>query len=309
MDGRAVVVGWRTKWWKGEQTLPVHVCHGIANFDEIFLHCRNAADVLSILKSFTVWVSLVDAVDCDLGTFHVDLSELLAMVEDSNSEFGAGKALSFHLVGDAHGGALNLSLFCRIIEEEYDEDNIQEAIELEDQIQSKNKCTFSCLPDLKWLRSRPASARRVSSIKSDPGFITIENSVNRYPVNYNQNEDREFITMEKGRSDEEPCCLMFDVERVEDEFLRMLEDKYWRKSRDGDQKLKLSADLDLESLIEEAELELMKASQVWKSREEGVTLEKEEYEELIMKRCLSIENINTCSSTGCSQLHGFGSPI
>ena len=125
MDGRAVVVGWRTKWWKGEQTLPVHVCQGIANFEEIFLHCGNA-DVSSISKSVIVWVSLVDAVDCDLGTFHVDLSEL-AIVENSNLEFG-GKAFSFDLAGAAHGGALKLSLFCRIVEEDGE---VEEAFELE----------------------------------------------------------------------------------------------------------------------------------------------------------------------------------
>lgn len=301
MDGRAVVVGWRTKWWKGEQTLHVYVCQGIASFEEIFLHCGNA-DVSSTSKSVTVWVSLVDAVDCDLGTFHVDLSEL-AIVENSNSEFG-GKAFSFDLTGAGHGGVLKLSLFCRIIEED---DEVEETIELEDKRRSKSKC-FSCLPDLKSYRSWSASTRRVQSFKSDPGFITIENSGSRDQVD--DDEDREFITMEKGRSEEKPCFLMditgeFDVEKVEDEFLRLLEDKHWKKTRDGDEKLKLSVDLDLETLIQEAELELMKASQVWKSKTEAVTLEKEEYDELV-NRWVSNENEY---SIGCSEFDAFGSPI
>ena len=92
-------------------------CQGIASFDEIFLHYCST-DVRSILKNFTIWVSLVDAADCDLGTFHVDLSEL-AMVENLNSNFG-GKSMSFVLGGMASGGALNLSVYCRMLEEAQD---------------------------------------------------------------------------------------------------------------------------------------------------------------------------------------------
>lgn len=117
MDGQVLVVGWKTKGCKGEHTLPVHVCEGIASFDEIFLHYCST-DFRSILKNFTIWVSLVDAADCDLGTFHVDLGEF-AMVENLNSNFG-GKSMSFILGGMASGGALNLSVYCRMLEEAQD---------------------------------------------------------------------------------------------------------------------------------------------------------------------------------------------
>lgn len=115
MDGQVLVVGWKTKGCKGEHTLPIHVCQGNASFDEIFLHYCSR-DVESALKSFTIWASLVDAADCDLGTFRVDLTQL-APADDSNSLLG-GKTLSFVLGGLASGGALRLSVYCRMMEEE-----------------------------------------------------------------------------------------------------------------------------------------------------------------------------------------------
>ncbi|KAG1361426.1 putative 4-coumarate--CoA ligase-like 5 [Cocos nucifera] len=299
MDGQVLVVGWKTKGCKGEHTLPVHVRQGVASFDEIFLHYCGT-DVRSILRNFTIWVSLVDAADCDLGTFHVDLSEL-AMVENLNSNFG-GKSMSFILGGMASGGALNLSVYCRMLEEAQD---------IVGQKQNKSKF-FACLPDLGCLRSRSVtvSARRIPSLRSERGFITIENSMEEcLPTD---EEDGGFITIEKGTvcalsrrppsdhlantddesgglEDEKPCLVMelndeFDVQKVEDEFLRMLEEKYWKGKDHGEVwkrrvegNLSLSLDLDLELLIKEAEMELTKAAQLWKSRAGATLLEKEDF--------------------------------
>ncbi|XP_072973103.1 uncharacterized protein [Typha angustifolia] len=334
MEGRVVILGWKTKGCKGEHTFPVHVNEGNANFDEIFLHyCGN--NIVSILKRFTIWVSLVDAADCDLGTFHVDLSELAAL-ENLNPRFG-GKSMSFALGGIASGGTLSLSVYTRMIEEN--------SHDLNGQKESKSKC-FSCLPDLSCLRSRPVtvSARRVPSLRSDRGFITIENLIE----DQLDDEDGDFITIEKGTissksrrplsdglvntdddddesggpEDEKPCLLMdladeFDVEKVEDEFLRMLEEKYckaeeaeqWRKGVEGGTlslSLDLSLDLDLELLIKEAEIELTKATEMWKSRIGESLAEKEEREDLIKRQGANKEN----SSSGCSgKVRGFGSPI
>lgn len=118
MEGRGVIVGWRTKGCRGEHTRAVHVSRGAAAFDEIFLH-YSRSDERAILRSFAVWVSLVDAADCDLGTFHVDLGEL-ATVGNLNPKFG-GKTTSLVLGGIASGGTLTLSVYCRMIEEENSE--------------------------------------------------------------------------------------------------------------------------------------------------------------------------------------------
>jgi hypothetical protein len=117
-------------------------------------------------------------------------------------------------------------------------------------------------------------------------------------------ESAGFITMEKGtvssrsrrplpdtvssgsadEEDEKPCLFMelseeaasvasaFDVDKVEDEFLAMLEDKYWARSKEIEKGLSVSLDigldlgLDLDSLIKDAEMELAKAEQAWKSK-------------------------------------------
>ncbi|XP_072967986.1 uncharacterized protein [Typha angustifolia] len=323
MEGRVLVVGWKTKGCKGEHTLPVHVCEGAATFDEIFLHSCNT-DIRSILRSFTIWVSLDDSPACDLGTFQVDLSEFME-VNSLNPKFG-GKTMSFVLGGVANGGRLSLSVYCRLMEEE--------AHDLFAEEQSKTKC-FSCLPDLACLKRRhpTVSARRDRSLRSDHGFITIENLNDEFQMD---DEDGGFITIEKGaissRSwlppsdslpttddensepvDEKTCFVMelnenFDVDGVEDEFLNLLEEKTWkgsevepwRKGMEGslsltlDLSLDLDLDLDLDSLIKEAEIELVKAAQVWRSRVGGALLEKEEYEEL-MKRWRAKENSSSGS--------------
>lgn len=103
MNGRALIVGWKRKGWEGEQTLPVDACEGIASFDEIFLHYCNVKSP-GALKSFNIWVSWVDAKESELGSFHVDLSEMISK-GNSCSKFG-GKTMTFNLWGcrwiDAH---------------------------------------------------------------------------------------------------------------------------------------------------------------------------------------------------------------
>jgi hypothetical protein len=166
----------------------------------------------------------------------------------------------------------------------------------------------------------------------DVGFITIEkgtisNSSRscRPPSDNlaNTTDDDEEIGM---REDEKPCLTMdlhedFDLEKVEDEFLTMIEDKYWKKGqefkvepwrKDIEESLNLSLDLsidldldlDLDSLIKEAEIELAKAEQSWKSKIGGVVLEKQEYEEL-----MKIWGVRENPSSGHFFEYGFGSPI
>ncbi|CAL5020222.1 unnamed protein product [Urochloa decumbens] len=160
-----------------------------------------------------------------------------------------------------------------------------------------------------------------------------------------------FITMEKGRvssrsrrplpetvvvspppadeeGDEKPCLFMelseeaasaLEVDRVEDEFLAMLEDKYWARSKEIEKGLSVSLDigldlgLDLDSLIKDAEMELAKAEQAWKSKVGAAIVEEEEYKDLVRRWSASRETINShpaaAASTGCSWGFGFGSPI
>lgn len=223
--------------------------------------------------------------------------------------------------------------------------------------ESKGKC-FSCLPDLSCLRAPPVTvlAKKIPSRRFDRGgYITIENSDSMQDsIRIEEDEDGGYITIEKGTistssrsrrppsdnlanttdddqelsvpEDEKPCLMMdlhedFDLEKVEDEFLTMLEDKYWKKERELkvepwrkeveeslnltlDLSLDLDLDLDLDSLIKEAEIELAKAEQSWKSKIGGVVLEKQEYEDLI-KIWGARENT---SSEHCFE-YGFGSPI
>ncbi|RRT75938.1 hypothetical protein B296_00016148 [Ensete ventricosum] len=372
MDGRVLVVGWRTKGCQGEHTLPVHVSGGVASFDDIFLHHHCISDVQSMLGSFTVWASLVDAADCDLGTFHVDLTDFAApppaaAVENNSNAAFPGKTMSFVLGGVAGGGALRLSVYCRTLEGGEARDRIGNPFCLSfhavvtaclmllylplpvthaGQKQAKGRC-FSCLPDLRGcIRSSPMTfcARKIPSLRSDHGFITIENLISGCPpIN---DEDGGFITIEKcgvgspskqppsdhlantdddddddesagGPEDEQPCLMtqLDDDEGVENEFLKMLaeNDEPWKKKEGGKSlslSLDLSPDLDLDSLIREAEIELKKAAaaaQAWDSGGTGAALlEKEEHEEL-MRRWGSTDHH---SSPACSGLlHALGSPL
>jgi hypothetical protein len=124
LEGRALVVGWKTKGSNGEQTNPVYVNRRSASFDEIFLHYCGF-EVSENLESCFICVSLVDSADCDLGSFHVDLSDLIkaesSHSRSSNSNSKAtmgGKAMSFVLGGAANGGVLNLNVYCRMMDED-----------------------------------------------------------------------------------------------------------------------------------------------------------------------------------------------
>ncbi|KAF8691739.1 hypothetical protein HU200_040131 [Digitaria exilis] len=188
------------------------------------------------------------------------------------------------------------------------------------------------------------------------GFITIENSVaemdagGAFRVGVAEDVDEEgagFITMEKGTvssrsrrplpdtigdeeaEDEKPCLFMelseeaasvasaFEVDRVEDEFLAMLEDRYWARSKEIEKGLSVSLDigldlgLDLDSLIKDAEMELAKAEQAWKSKVGAAIVEEEEYKELVRRWSAreTTHHSSAAAPTGCSWGFGFGSPI
>ncbi|XP_008680631.1 uncharacterized protein [Zea mays] len=208
---------------------------------------------------------------------------------------------------------------------------------------------LSCLRNRQVAAASGGSARRAPSIRSDRGgFITIENSMSEiiggggaaFGVAEDVDEGAEgagFITMEEGRvssrrpltpdtvaseeEDEKPCLLMelsseeaaVDVEKVEDEFLAMLEDRYLARSKEIEKGLGVSLDigldlgLDLDSLIKDAEMELAKAEQAWKSKVGAAIVEEEEYRELV--RRWSARETASHHSAGCSWGFGFGSPI
>ncbi|CAN6273966.1 unnamed protein product [Urochloa humidicola] len=205
--------------------------------------------------------------------------------------------------------------------------------------------------------SSGSARRATSIRSDRGGFITIENSIAdmdggagaggaapAFRVAEDVDEEGAgFITMEKGtvssrsrrplpetvvadEEDEKPCLFMelseeasaaFDVDKVEDEFLAMLEDRYWARSKEIEKGLSVSLDigldlgLDLDSLIKDAEMELAKAEQEWKSKVGAAIVEEEEYKELV-RRWSGREAMNSHSaaaSTGCSWGFGFGSPI
>ncbi|KAE8771042.1 hypothetical protein D1007_19961 [Hordeum vulgare] len=339
-EGRSVVVGWRSKGGEGEHTAPVRVPRGgAAAFDEVFLHYFTAGG--STLRSFTVWAVLVDEDSVpgggDIGAFPVDLAEAAA-AESSHPQFG-GKALSFPLGGAAAGAVLTVSVYCRVMEEEIYDANGHAR---ERKNKGKSASYASCLPDLSCLRTRPAPVagvpRRATSLRSERGgFITIENSVAE------MEEEEGFITMEKGtvssrsrraalalealaaeeEEDEKPCLFMelsssgegasLEVEEVEEEFLAMLEDKYWAemaRSKEIEKGLSVTLDagldlgLDLDTLIRDAETELARAEQAWKSKVGAAIVEEEEYKELVRRWGSA-----AASNSGCSWGFGFGSPI
>ncbi|CAA6662575.1 unnamed protein product [Spirodela intermedia] len=78
-----------------------------------FLHYRSTGR-RSTLRSFTVWVSLVDAGDGDLGTFEVDLGGVV-FSGDGDALLG-GKTVILGLSGMAEGGVLSISIFYRVVE-------------------------------------------------------------------------------------------------------------------------------------------------------------------------------------------------
>lgn len=154
------------------------------------------------------------------------------------------------------------------------------------------------------------------------GFITMEkgtiSSRSRRPLPETVEEDLAGVLMPE---DEKPCLFMelseeasvaFDVDKVEDEFLSMLEDKYWARSKEIEKGLSVSLDigLDLDSLIKDAEMELAKAEQAWKSKVGAAIVEEEEYKELVRRwSARETPHSHAAASTGCSWGFGFGSPI
>ena len=175
-----------------------------------------------------------------------------------------------------------------------------------------------------------AAAFRVSSEDVDEegaGFITMEkgtvSSRSRRPL-----PDTVTVSSPADEEDEKPCLFMelseeavasaFDVDKVEDEFLAMLEDRYWGRSKEIEKGLSVSLDigldlgLDLDSLIKDAEMELAKAEQAWKSKVGAAIVEEEEYKELVRRwsaRDSGAHPAAAAASTGCSWDFGFGSPI
>ncbi|CAN6239044.1 unnamed protein product [Urochloa humidicola] len=174
-----------------------------------------------------------------------------------------------------------------------------------------------------------AAAFRVAEVVDEEGagFITMEkgtvSSRSRRPL------PETVVVEEEEEEDEKPCLFMelseeavasaLDVDKVEEEFLAMLEDKYWARSKEIEKGLSVSLDigldlgLDLDSLIKDAEMELAKAEQAWKSKVGAAIVEEEEYKDLV-RRWSARETINSHSaaaaaSTGCSWGFGFGSPI
>ena len=149
-----------------------------------------------------------------------------------------------------------------------------------------------------------------------------------------EEEGAGFITMEKSRvssrsssrplppgtvDEEEKACLLMelsseaaasaaDVEKVEEEFLAMLEDRYWARSKEIEKGQGVS--LDLDSLIKDAEMELAKAEQAWKSKV-GAAIVEEEYKELVRRWSAreASHHSAAAAATGCSWGFGFGSPI
>ncbi|KAK3155650.1 hypothetical protein QOZ80_2BG0205920 [Eleusine coracana subsp. coracana] len=162
------------------------------------------------------------------------------------------------------------------------------------------------------------------------GFITMEkgtiSSRSRRPLpeTFVEEEDIAGVLLPE---DEKPCLFMelseeasaaFDVDKVEDEFLAMLEDKYWATSKEIEKGLSVGLDigldlgLDLDSLIKDAEMELAKAEQAWKSKVGAAIVEEEEYKELVRRwsaREPPHHSHAPAASTGCSWGFGFGSPI
>jgi hypothetical protein len=179
------------------------------------------------------------------------------------------------------------------------------------------------------------------------GFITIENSMAEMhsggagaafgllAEDLDWEEGAGFITMDMEKSrvsssrplppdmvvveEEKPCLLMelssseeaasaADVAKVEDEFLTMLEDTYWARSKEIEKGLGVSLDtgldlgMDLDPLIKDAEMELAKAEQAWKSKVGAAMVEEEEYKELVRRW-------SARETGGCSWGFGFGSPI
>ncbi|RLN08272.1 hypothetical protein C2845_PM11G21870 [Panicum miliaceum] len=350
-EGRGVVVGWRSKGGEGEHTAPARVTRGAAAFDDVFLHYFSAggATLRSFtvwaalldspangdLGAFPVDLTEVAAAE----TSNPKFGGKALSFPLGGAAAGAVLTVSIYcrvMEPEENHGANGHA------REKKNKGKGSYASCLPD---------LSCLLNRQVAAASGSARRATSIRSDRGGFITIENSVAEMDdgaggaaFRVAEDVDEEgagFITMEKGtvssrsrrplpdtvssadEEDEKPCLFMelseeaasvasaFDVEKVEDEFLAMLEDKYWARSKEIEKGLSVSLDLglDLDSLIKDAETELAKAEQAWKSKVGAAIVEEEEYKELV-RRWSARETMNMNSqSTGCSWGFGFGSPI
>ncbi|KAL6635356.1 hypothetical protein ACP70R_028027 [Stipagrostis hirtigluma subsp. patula] len=357
-EGRVVVAGWRSKGGEGEHTTPARVARGAAAFDEVFLHYFSAGGATlrgftvwaalldsdnGDLGAFSVDLTGVAAAESSNPNFG---GKVLSFPLGGAA---AGAVLTVSVYCRVMEHEENHGAHGHAREKKNNKGKGAYASCLPD---------LSCLRS-RQVAAASASTRRATSVRSDRGggFITIENSAAemdggggggfRVAAEDVDEEGAGFITMEKGTissrsrrpvpetvdiagalpEDEKPCLFMelseeaaaFDVEKVEDEFLAMLEDKYWARSKEIEKGLSVSLDigldlgLDLDSLIKDAEMELAKAQQAWKSKVGAAIVEEEEYKELV-RRWSARETPNhpnsaAAAATGCSWGFGFGSPI
>ncbi|KAL6002133.1 hypothetical protein ACLOJK_037581 [Asimina triloba] len=269
VNGRAIVVGWRTKGWEGEETMPVHAWEGKASFDEIFLHYCNIKTP-GAKKIFTIWVSLVESKECNLGTFELRLSELIMDGSTNNLNF-SGKTLKLDLCGAAAGATLSVSFYSTITVDS--ETNVLQHLRSNSigSKQAKNKCCF-CLPIKTKNRSLASSIRGVASLEPDLGFITLIDSPSENSHRSAKDEEEDFITIEKGimsnrswrppsddssffeedeshdsetkRENTSVCSEYYEeseVDQVEDEFLRMLREEKHMKTEEHNPTTSLNA--------------------------------------------------------------------
>ncbi|ONK79521.1 uncharacterized protein A4U43_C01F7200 [Asparagus officinalis] len=300
-NGQLITVGWKFKGSnKEEKTSPAEVCEGSASFDEVlFYHCSRIEDLCSVLKGVIVSVSL----DCDVCRFKIDLSEAM-LAEDLNVENG-GKLVSFDLEGIGNGGVLSLSVYSTMLEEEEeagkDDSENNEASKKIKCFSCLPKLKMLRIRRTSSSRSRPgfitiknSTSRKLdhpqdSEEEESESFITTEKETFHLRHRHPPSDDLRNIDGEEFEDPEEerPCLEremnsveQFDAEEVEDEFLRMLEAKRWRAEMRGvgggldynyDLSLDLSLDcnnlsLDLDSLVKEAEEEMNRTVEAWKSK-------------------------------------------
>ncbi|VAI63092.1 unnamed protein product [Triticum turgidum subsp. durum] len=315
-EGRGVVVGWRSKGGEGEHTAPARVSRGgAAAFDEVFLHYFTAGG--STLRSFTVWAVLVDEGsapgDGDIGAFPVDLAEAAA-AKSSHPQFG-GKALSFPLGGAAAGAVLTVSVYCRVMEQE----------EVHGANGTLTGAVHACGKQILNVSIEVQSSKSVSTVSSRSRRAALALEALAAAEEEEAEDEKPCLFMELSSSSGEASAL--EVEGVEEEFLAMLEDKYWAemaRSKEIEKGLSVSLDagldlgLDLDTLIRDAETELARAEQAWRSKVGAAIVEEEEYKELLRRWGSGAardrdrdreQHALTTSSSGCSWGFGFGSPI
>ncbi|KAL4190600.1 hypothetical protein AMTRI_Chr07g25510 [Amborella trichopoda] len=338
IEGLKLTVNWgRSRNSPLEKTHPISVVHGVAEFDEVFLHYSDFSDELS---NFWLWVLSDDSKGCEIvGAFELDLSELVleaVMAGNLNSNFRqsrfGGKTMRFGLCGVAGGGTLSASFYCRVVEGEGGKHTM--ALNKYIKYKKKKGNCCSCIPNFNQRRKSPpliGGPCRVTSLDSDPDYITIENSpeptfvlieksLNKMKLKNKKLENEELeksfneVALEGAKS---PCLLVgtssnaeIEIGKVEDEFLRMLDEnnsESFEKKGKENVGFDLDLDLDLDCIMKAAEMEIVKAIQACKSKIEGTMVEKAECEEL-MKRWGLDESAFQIDPPQESCI-GFGSPI